>query len=91
MILVGDMNIAASTKDVHPALHWARMYHKEELSIMQAILSQYTDVWRKQNPGVTDCYTVWDEKTFSRSVNKASSSLGSICRPSEAVQDLEEI
>lgn len=72
VVLVGDMNIAASTKDVHPALNWARMYHKEELSIMQGILSRYTDVWRKQNPGVTDSFTVWDEKTFARAINKVS-------------------
>lgn len=64
--------MAASTKDVHPSIPWARMYHKEELAIMHSLLRQYTDTWRKQNPSVTDCYTVWDEKTFARSVNKVS-------------------
>lgn len=70
MILVGDLNVAASTKDCHPSIGWSRMYHKEELAIMHSILWQYTDMWRKQNPHTTDVYTVWDEKTFARSVNK---------------------
>lgn len=71
------MNVAASTKDCHPSIGWSRMYHKEELSIMHSILRQYTDMWRRQNPNVTNIYTVWDEKTFARSVNKVHTSLAS--------------
>ena len=46
------------------------MYHPEEVAAFRALLAELTDVWRLQNPDATDCYTVWDEKTAARDINK---------------------
>ncbi len=70
VMIVGDLNIAASARDVHPSMDWGKMYHPEEIAAFRALLSGLTDVWRLQNPDATDCFTVWDEKTSARSVNR---------------------
>lgn len=46
------------------------MYHPEEVAAFRALLAELADVWRLQNPEATDCYTVWDEKTAARDINK---------------------
>ena len=46
------------------------MYHPDEVAAFRALLADLTDVWRLQNPEATDYYTVWDEKTAARSINK---------------------
>lgn len=78
VMIVGDLNIAASPNDVHPSMDWARMYHSEEVAAFRALLADLTDVWRLQNPDTIDCYTVWDEKTSARSVNRVRLCLLSI-------------
>jgi len=72
-MIVGDLNLAATSKDVHPSMDWAKMYHPEEIAAFRALQAELSDVWRLQNPEATDCFTVWDEKTSARSVNRVSS------------------
>ena len=38
MVIVGDLNVAASQQDVHSGLTWAQMYHPEEKAILAALL-----------------------------------------------------
>jgi exonuclease III len=73
VIIVGDLNLADTSKDVHSSMNWAKMYHLEEITAFRALLAGQSDVWRLQNPYATDCYTVWDEKTAARSVNRVLS------------------
>ena len=70
MMIVGDLNIAASQNDMHPTISFENLYHHQEIAILQSILKTYTDVWRLQHPNTKDAYTCWDEKSFARSVNK---------------------
>lgn len=92
VILVGDMNIAASPKDVHPSIDWARLYHPEELDALRSFLRDYTDVWRLQNPDAADVFTVWDEKSSARAFNKVCTGTQTHFCPGEVVachEDLE--
>ena len=69
-MIVGDLNIAASQKDMHPTIRFEGLYHPQEVAVLQSILKTYTDVWRLQHPNESESYTCWDEKSFARSVNK---------------------
>ena len=70
VIIVGDLNIAASQADVHKKLNYERMYSKAEKEALQALLRDYTDVWRQLHPEVDNIFTVWDEKTSARVFNE---------------------
>ena len=70
VILVGDLNIAASQQDVHGGCDFSQMYSPEEKAALQALLGDLTDTWRLQHPETTDAFTVWDEKTNARFSNR---------------------
>ncbi len=70
VIIVGDLNVAASQADVHRKLNYERMYSRAEKEALQALLRDYTDVWRQLHPDVEDIFTVWDEKTSARVFNE---------------------
>ncbi|KAK9908864.1 hypothetical protein WJX75_003939 [Coccomyxa subellipsoidea] len=70
VIIVGDLNIAASQKDVHSKLDYNRMYSQEEKALLHSLLHDYTDIWRLRHPDETSTFTVWDEKTSARAFNE---------------------
>jgi exonuclease III len=70
VIIAGDLNIAASQKDVHSKLDYSKMYSPEEKALLGALLRDYHDVWRELHPDVCDMFTVWDEKTSARAFNE---------------------
>ena len=70
MLIVGDLNIAASQQDVHGKLDWETMYSAHEKDLFDSLLADFTDVWRLQHPGTTNSFTVWDEKTNARAFNE---------------------
>ena len=55
--MVGDLNVAASQRDVHGKLCWADMYGAEEKAEMAALLSALPDVWRLRHPDVCNAFT----------------------------------
>lgn len=73
VIIVGDLNIAASQKDVHSKLDYNRMYSQEEKALLHSLLHDYTDIWRLRHPDETSTFTVWDEKTSARAFNEVCS------------------
>lgn len=78
VLLVGDFNIAASEQDVHPRIGFDGLYSQEERAAFDAFISYendngssaYVDVWRHFHPGVTDVFTVWEERTSARAFNQ---------------------
>ena len=50
VIIVGDLNIAASQQDVHAKLDYEAMYSAEEKALLRALLRDYRDVWRERHP-----------------------------------------
>ena len=62
--------MAASRADVHKKLMYDRMYSEPEKEALQALLSEYTDIWRRLHPGADNVFTVWDEKTSARVFNE---------------------
>ncbi|CAL8460704.1 g235 [Coccomyxa elongata] len=70
VIIVGDLNVAASQKDVHSKLKYDWMYSAEEKALLQSLLNDYTDAWRLQHPQEQSVFTVWDEKTSARAFNE---------------------
>ncbi|KAK9846503.1 hypothetical protein WJX81_005404 [Elliptochloris bilobata] len=70
VIVVGDLNVAASQRDVHAKLSWEDMYGAEEKAGLAALLRALPDVWRLRHPDVSNAFTVWDEKTSARMVNE---------------------
>ena len=80
MILVGDLNDAASQKDVHGGCNWEDMYNPAEKAVLQDLLEDLTDSWRLQHPDATDAFTVWDEYTNARPFNRVGQSVvGQAC------------
>lgn len=73
VIIVGDLNVAASQKDVHSKLKYDRMYSPEEKALFHSLLNDYTDAWRLQHPEEQSTFTVWDEKTSARAFNEVRS------------------
>jgi len=55
--VVGDLNVAASQRDVHAKLCWADMYGDDEKAEMAALLRLLPDVWRLRHPATTDAFT----------------------------------
>ncbi|KAK9805387.1 hypothetical protein WJX73_010257 [Symbiochloris irregularis] len=70
VILVGDLNIAASKQDVHAGCDYDLMYSLEEKRELQDLLQDLTDTWRLQHPDTENVFTVWDEKTNARFSNR---------------------
>ncbi len=70
VILVGDFNVAMTHADVHPSVSLEASYGSEELEIMHSLTRDYVDAWRSLHPEVLDQFTVWDERTAARTVNK---------------------
>ena len=58
--MAGDLNVAASQRDVHAKLCWADMYGAEEKAEMAALLSALPDVWRLRHPDACNAFTVQD-------------------------------
>eukprot|EP00884_Botryococcus_braunii_P000520 jgi/Botrbrau1/10469/Bobra.0133s0075.1 len=70
VIIVGDLNIAASQMDVHHKYDYSAMYSPEEKALLQDLLRDYHDTWRELHPDVSTTFTVWDEKTSARVFNE---------------------
>lgn len=70
VIIVGDLNIAASQKDVHERWDYSKMYSPEEKALLHGLLGDYHDTWRELHPDVATTFTVWDEKTSARAFNE---------------------
>ena len=70
VIIVGDLNVAASQKDVHSKLKYDWMYSAKEKALLQSLLNDYTDAWRLKHPEEQATFTVWDEKTSARAFNE---------------------
>ncbi len=80
VILVGDLNIAHSPKDVNPkTLAEDPIYHgysKDELEWLNSVTSEEAeslcliDTFRKCFPNVNNKFTVWDQRTEARSRNE---------------------
>jgi hypothetical protein len=73
VMLVGDLNLAATAADVHPKIGVDRKYTVEERDFMQQLLADYRDAWRHCHPGAEGVYTCWDEKTSARAFNEVGS------------------
>ncbi|GIM03777.1 hypothetical protein Vretimale_8394, partial [Volvox reticuliferus] len=69
VILVGDLNVAAERRDVHPSLNFDSMYDEEELAVLAGLRTSYIDVWRRLHPDVEGAFTVWEERTSARAFN----------------------
>ena len=72
VIIVGDLNVAATQADVHKKYCYERMYSTAEKEALQALLTDYTDIWRRLHPDVEGVFTVWDEKTSARVFNEVN-------------------
>ena len=72
---MGDLNIAASQKDVYDKLDREAMYPTDEKELFASILTVFQDVWRNLHPDTTDAFTVWDEKTSARAFNEVPHSV----------------
>lgn len=70
VIIVGDLNIAASAKDVHPKFSYEAIYTSEERGALQALMTDLTDVWRLRHPEEASTFTVWEERTSARAFNE---------------------
>jgi hypothetical protein len=70
VIPCGDMNIASTSKDVHPCYSVDKMYSAEEHNFILSMSENLVDVWRTLHPDATDVYTCWDEKTSARAFNQ---------------------
>ena len=71
-MIVGDLNVAASQADVHKKYSYDRMYSAAEKEALQALLNDYTDIWRRLHPDADSVFTVWDEKTSARVFNEVN-------------------
>lgn len=70
VIIVGDLNVAATQKDCHHLIKHEKCYNAEELALLSALTSRYTDVWRRLHPNEDNQFTVWDEYTSARLSNE---------------------
>ena len=75
MLIVGDLNIAASQQDVHDKLDREAMYSTHEKELFDSLLAEFADVWRHLHPDAGNVFTVWDEKTNARAFNEVIDSL----------------
>ena len=55
---MGDLNVAASQRDVHAKLRWEDMYGAQEKAELAALLHALPDAWRLRHPDVCDAFTV---------------------------------
>jgi len=70
VMIVGDLNIAASQKDVHHFFNHDTWYTPEELAALKRLTSRYTDVWRELHPEEDNTFTCWDEYRQRRAPNE---------------------
>ncbi len=70
VLIVGDLNIAATQQDVYDKLNREKMYPEHEKDLFDSLLTEFTDVWRKLHPDTVNAFTVWDEKTSARAFNE---------------------
>ena len=75
VLIVGDLNIAASQQDVHEKLDRESMYSAHEMELFDSLLADFTDIWRHQHPNTVNSFTVWDEKTNARAFNEVCTPL----------------
>lgn len=71
--MVGDLNVAAEPRDVHPSIEFDSLYDSRELELLSGLVRAYPDVWRRLHPHAEGCYTVWEERTSARAFNVVSS------------------
>ena len=74
ILLVGDFNVSADPRDVHPRIGLEKAYSAEERELFLSFLREETgifiDMWRQLHPDGEGVYTVWDEKTSARAFNE---------------------
>ncbi|EFN58215.1 hypothetical protein CHLNCDRAFT_142087 [Chlorella variabilis] len=74
LLLVGDFNVPAEARDVHPDLlpggSLDELYGQEERAALHALTAAYPDVWRRLHPQEAATYSVWNEKTSARAFNR---------------------
>lgn len=74
VLLVGDFNVCADPKDVHPRIGLEACYSSEEIELFRSFLVEnggpFVDAWRRRHPEEAAVYTVWDEKTSARPFNQ---------------------
>ncbi|KAL3135379.1 minichromosome maintenance- protein, variant 2 [Trebouxia sp. C0010 RCD-2024] len=81
VLIVGDLNMAASQQDVHAKLQREAMYSSHEKELFAAMLADFTDIWRLHHPTTTNSFTVWDEKTNARAFNEGVRIDYALCSP----------
>ncbi len=70
MVLIGDVNVAPSQRDLHASIgRWEDKYSAEERGALAEMLAAYPDLWRRGHPDADDKFTVWDERTSARPFN----------------------
>lgn len=85
VLIVGDLNIAASQQDVHEKLDREAMYSAHEKNLFDSLLADFTDIWRQQHPDTANSFTVWDEKTNARAFNEVCTTVAWSLAVSSAV------
>ncbi|PRW56659.1 Exodeoxyribonuclease III [Chlorella sorokiniana] len=71
LLIVGDFNIPAEPRDMHPSLGpYEESYGEEERAALAGLMAAYPDVWRRLHPEKSSTYTVWNEKTSARAFNQ---------------------
>ncbi|KAL4443537.1 hypothetical protein ABPG75_011274 [Micractinium tetrahymenae] len=71
VLIVGDFNVPAEPRDIHPTLGpYENLYSPEEQAVLKALTDSYPDVWRRLHPEENSTYTVWNEKTSARAFNQ---------------------
>lgn len=74
VILVGDFNVSADERDVHPKIGLNATYSEAEQNALRFFFEhprlRMVDAWRKLHPNSTGVYTVWNEKTSARAFNE---------------------
>ncbi len=72
VIWMGDINIAHNEIDLaRPKQNDGKIgFHPSERALLDRYNSEnWSDIWRRKNPGVAEVYSWWDVKTRSRETN----------------------
>ena len=79
VIFLGDLNIAHTRRDIHPALlstsSQGHGYTEEEIAWLDRLLRsrdddpRFVDCWRRSHPDLDNVFTVWDWRKQARAVN----------------------
>ncbi|KAH7431767.1 hypothetical protein KP509_08G065600 [Ceratopteris richardii] len=70
IVVVGDLNVAHKDKDVYRKWNIRDIYTAEEINFMDALLTEYVDLFRYFHPNEEDAFSVWDQKKEARIHNE---------------------